>query len=732
MPERKRRAPTRPASPLSRQHPPVRDLVAAMAAVLPKRLPGLRWFGGKGRTIAWVTPMDAAPLPGSDGFLALFDVAYTDGGHEVYQVPAVADADGAPADALEDPTFRTALLQGIRSGATLAGQNGTFYLRPTAAAAALVPAPGTPAIPVAGEQSNTSVVFGSEIILKLFRKVETGINPDDEIPRFLTDATSFRGVPPLIGSIEYEAAGERTTLAIVQVYVQSDGDAWTLIQQRLHDYFTAAGGNGAEPDPAFSRALAAADAKEADRLGRLTAQLHLALASAPAGTPLAPEPIGSQDVATWQAEMAAQLEQALDAARAALDRLPPAAHRPLEDLLADDAHLRENLTGLHHLLAAGPVQKIRIHGDYHLGQVLKSGTEFRIIDFEGEPVRPLAQRRGKQCALKDVAGMLRSYAYAVEAALRAADAPGTDLASWADAWKAGVRSAFVDGYLAATQGAPFLPRDRPSLDTVLGVFELDKAVYELRYEIAHRPDWVAIPVAALRRPFLPGGRTVPARQRIATEPFRFGACLELVEFVGVRAENERQLMELLEEVPLDSIYYHTHSFFLRHKFLAGTYPNDFANWAAGQVRDRTLGERLAMVDPGTFPDLAALRDELVAVIDDHLRALPMVPGILLGEPFEFLQSWLVEVPTGQEATNLQELRDVLLQIDLTAIYYHLMEARMRLGRGQNDFAAWVEQALGLSALAADLRAVDPYAHGLERTRARLVQLCDVALADGAD
>jgi hypothetical protein len=125
-----------------------------------------------------------------------------------------------------------------------------------------------------------------------------------------------------------------------------------------------------------------------------------------------------------------------------------------------------------------------------------------------------------------------------------------------------------------------------------------------------------------------------------------------------------------------------------------------------------------------------LRDELVAIIDDHLRGLPAVPGTLFGEPFEFIQSRLVEIPTGRTASTLQEFRDVLLHIDLTAIYYHLMEARMRLGRGQNDFAAWVGRGLGLPELAAQLRAVDLYAHGLERTRARLVQLCDAALTDG--
>jgi hypothetical protein len=200
--------------------------------------------------------------------------------------------------------------------------------------------------------------------------------------------------------------------------------------------------------------------------------------------------------------------------------------------------------------------------------------------------------------------------------------------------------------------------------------------------------------------------------------------------VGRRAEDERQLAELIEEAPLDSIYFHTHGFFLRYKFMAGAYPNDFATWVAQDVRDRALAERLAMVDPAAFSNLEALRDELAAVIDDHLRDVPIVPRVVFGEPFDFVQSRIVEVPTGIEVRTLEEFRNALLEVDLSALYFHLVEARMRLGRDRNDFAAWLERGLGLSALAAQARALDPYGGSLERTRARLIQLCDEALAAG--
>jgi trehalose synthase-fused probable maltokinase len=716
--------------------------VARVVPWLLSFLPAQRWFGGKARTIVGTSLLDDAALPGTAGRLALFEVAYADQATEIFQVPVVPGAPGSPlADAMDEGGFCLALLEQIRLAGSWPGRRGTFRFTHTEALSDILRDASTEVTRVRTEQSNTSVIFGHQAILKLFRKLETGLNPDYEITDFLTRQTAFRGTPRLAGAISYEPAeGTRTTLAFLEEFVPNQGDAWTVTQGRLAEYFEAVVGGAGEggPDPAFARTLAAADAKEAEGLGRLTGRLHMALASAPRGTALTPEPIGPEDLATWQAGLRRHLQRVMGTLAAALDTLPESVRHAAQDVLDDAAQFSHGLAALD-ALGTEAVTKIRIHGDYHLGQVLKTGDDFAILDFEGEPARPLDERRAKQCALKDVAGMLRSFAYAAQAArFRAEEAVQGDrglaerLASWAQTWEGGVRSAFLEGYLAETwnRGAPFLPRGREALEAVLRVYELDKAIYELNYEIAHRPAWLRIPLEALRRPRATPLKPSLGRLRPGEGSFGFVACLELREFVGVRAENERQLADLLEEVPLDSIYYHTHSFFLRHKFAAGAYPNDFATWAAIQVRDRTLGERLAMVDPGLFPNLQALREELVAVIDDHLRDLQIVPGLIFGEPFEFIQSQLVEVPTGLRATTLQEFRDVLLEVELTAIYFHLMEARMRLGRGQNDFAAWVEQGLGLPELAAKLRAVDPYAGSLEQTRSRLVQLCDEVLVEG--
>ena len=721
-------------------------LVEAAAAALARDLPSRRWFGDKARTISAVTPLDHAVLPPTGGILGLCRVEFAAGAPETYCVLMVDVADrrraSAPADALDDPAFCTALVERIRAGGALPGRRGRFRFSATAALAEILPRAPRAAVRIKTEQSNTSVTFDNRAILKVFRRVQPGSNPGLEITDFLTRSTSFRAAPRLAGAIEYEAPGEEpTTLATLHEFVPNHGDAWTALQARLGEYFAAAVSGpdaGGPPDPALARALAAADTKEARTLGELTGRLHMALASATAPPALVPAPVERADVRVWQDGMRARLERVLTGLAAGLDALPADLREVARQALERMPQLAERLSGIEALIEE-PVLKIRLHGDYHLGQILRSDGGFVIVDFEGEPGRPLAARRARGCAIKDVAGMLRSFAYAARAAmLRAAEggageAPLADrLLPWASAWEEGVRTAFLEGYLGATKqrGATFLPASREAFDKVLGVAELDKAVYELDYELNHRPGWARIPLEALLRAATPAPSPAPSAPRAGEGPFRFVACVELREFVGVRAEDERQLVELIEQVPLDSIYYHTHAFFLRHKFLASIYSNDFATWAAVQVRDQVLGEQLAMVDPAEFDNLEALRDELTSVIDEHLRRLQVVPRIVSAEPFDFVRSRTVQIPTGIEVNTLEEFRQALLEVDVSAIYFHLVEARMRVGHGQNDFAAWLERGLGLPRLARRIQSVNPYGGSLERTRARLIQHCDEALAEG--
>jgi hypothetical protein len=212
--------------------------------------------------------------------------------------------------------------------------------------------------------------------------------------------------------------------------------------------------------------------------------------------------------------------------------------------------------------------------------------------------------------------------------------------------------------------------------------------------------------------------------------FRFLGCSEIQEILGKQAEDERTLAELLEEVPLDSIYFHTHSFFLRHRFIERTYPNDFAEWVGEQVRDHILAERLSVVDPFEYSSLEALREDLVSLIDDHLSSLTTVPRAGFGTPFYFNRSRILEVPTGLEARTLPEFRAAVSDVDVSVIYFHVFESHLRLQREENDFSAWIRNGLKLPELADRMKALNPYLGSLERLRSNLLNMCDDQLAKG--
>jgi hypothetical protein len=214
---------------------------------------------------------------------------------------------------------------------------------------------------------------------------------------------------------------------------------------------------------------------------------------------------------------------------------------------------------------------------------------------------------------------------------------------------------------------------------------------------------------------------------VATAPFVFTGCVEVRQALQRTASDERELMDRLEEVPPGSIFYHTHGYFLRHRPITTAYGNDFAAWVAVQVRDQALSERLAVVNPFEFASLDALREELVTVVHDHLRRLRTVPRVESGEAFHFQQSYIVEVELGPPATTLTEFRDGLATVDASAIYFHMVEARARLGRRAGDFAEWIRASLGLTELAERIERIDSYMTSLERVRARVLSLVDAEL-----
>ena len=440
-----------------------------------------RWFAAKTRGVGALAVLDWATLDREGPLvLLLLDV---DG--DAYYVPVtVSEAPGdalarrgdeSVVDAHDDPRFAHRLLAAIAAGRELAGQAGRFRLRPT-------PGWNFPRNPDreaahrhAGEQSNTSVILGAALVLKSLRRPQPGVSPDLEIPRFLTTRTAFRHVPRLAGWVEYEAGDGPVTLAVLQEFVDNSGDGWhhllTALRQR---------GSAVErsPDPLVG---------DVHRLGAITGGLHVALASEPSAPDFAPEPVTRADVERWASDIARDLGAA-------------DVQRLLAESGGGPGRIRSRaVTALEAL--AGTV-KIRVHGDYHLGQVLKTRAGFAIIDFEGEPARPLAERRLKRAALRDVAGMLRSLDYAAHAVAR--ESPEGERAGLLDAltgWEDRARHAFLSGYrtAVAASAVPLVPGSEPALLSACAAFELQKACYELRYELDNRPDWVAIPLAGINR-----------------------------------------------------------------------------------------------------------------------------------------------------------------------------------------------------------------------------------------
>ena len=500
----------------------LRDLFArALAAAGPTYLPRQRWFGDKARAIAAVRLHEAAvvQVAGQSAALGIAEVEFVGGDPALYFLPlaltdepkpipsVVARIDEDPdgrsiVDALAVPAFHDWLLERLAAGAYDGGQFGAFAWRPGNALPGHLAAARAAASRISGaEQSNSAIVYGTSLLLKLFRKLQFGLNPDIELGRFLTERTTFRHLPPLLGDLTYVADGAPgldISLAMAQPFVASQGDGWTVMLGRLAAHLKERSA-GAGSTPALDLA---------DRLGRRTAQLHVALAGDPSDPAFSPEPIDDSDIRRWMDDLSAALDRTLSDLQARADRLPAA----LQDAVRTSGSAKSGLTkrvACFRLLAGAT--KTRVHGDYHLGQILVTPEDdVVILDFEGEPARPLPERRAKTSPLKDVAGMLRSFGYARGAAARA-DAGGLDpveVDHRLRAWEREARARFTQTYLAEARaaGAKFLPAtgddpaaDGPFLDAV-AAWELDKAVYEVNYELNNRPDWLELPLSTLLSP----------------------------------------------------------------------------------------------------------------------------------------------------------------------------------------------------------------------------------------
>jgi maltokinase len=435
-----------------------------------------RWYASKSRHVTGVELAESIVLTDEPPVLvlALLQTRFSTGTHELYQLPLgvsgsgevaqedgiLADREWAVYDALPVPQHARELLRRIEVSETIETEEGRFSFQRTDEMKDLPD--DVPVRPMGVEQSNSSLVFGEELVLKVFRKLEAGLNPELEMLRFLT-ARGFPNIAPLHGWYDYDGHALAATLGVAQQFFPDGQGGWELALDEIET----------NPD-AFLDKLGS--------LGEVTAQMHTVLASDAGDPAFSPEEPSHEALSLLTATVDEDIERIFT-------RLPE-DNEALEPIAGSGQDVRERLGQLAQLGVGGRV--IRVHGDYHLGQTLYTPRGWVILDFEGEPARPLPERRQKRSPLRDVAGMLRSFAYVTSAAdiQRGRPAP--------EDFEDRARETFLEHYFAAIEPG-LLPAGEAAVRNLLSVFELEKAVYELRYELDNRPDWVAIPVAGIKR-----------------------------------------------------------------------------------------------------------------------------------------------------------------------------------------------------------------------------------------
>lgn len=512
--------------------------------VLPGYLRQCRWFGSKGRTMGRISITDRLALSDNDVtvYLLFVEVTYTEGGAEVVLLPVhhlglesarllledapqaaiarliVDEREGLLYDGAYNGSLHMALFKAVAGEERIKSRQGEIIGRRSRAFEALLAGTGIPggSAVLKAEQSNTAVIFDNSYFLKLYRRKDEGPNPEAETGLFLTDRIHFKGVAPFAGIVEYRRnAGEPATIAMLQRYMPSRGDAWTYTLGELTRFFGQVlpkkgevPGASLMPPSLYDVDLAAvpqpvreligwAYLEMVALLGRRTGELHLALASRPKEPAFSPEPYSFPYQRSTYQSMRALVRRVFGCLERNMGRLAGETGQEAQQVLdAEQAILRRLHKFLDHRFCA---MKIRIHGDYHLGQVLYTGSDFVIIDFEGEPARTMAERRIKHSPLRDVAGMIRSFHYAAHVVLRQRLHASGDplLDEWAEAWCCSVSGIFLQAYLDTVKGSTIMPEERQDLEIMLDAFLLEKAIYELGYELDNRPGWVGIPLRGI-------------------------------------------------------------------------------------------------------------------------------------------------------------------------------------------------------------------------------------------
>jgi maltose alpha-D-glucosyltransferase/alpha-amylase len=493
--------------------------------VLAPYLTSKRWFAAKGRDIQHIDLIEQGEWNTPDGswLMTLIEVHCTGIEPQNYFLPlAIAWEDDTGEDKLQalapwtlarvrqkarigilygafgDDRFCRALVRSMQNGLVLPMGRGKAHFRTTGAIADLAAAVEEPVRHPALEQSNTAVYFGNRLFLKGYRRLQLGVNPEVEVGCFLTEKSPYPNIVPVAGSIEYTRPGGKTmTLALLQSYVENQGDCWNYTVDYLERFLAehlaepAKHGNGSH---AFFLG-------QMDILGRRTGELHQAFARKTGDAAFDPEPASADIVAHWVDSIRQEAVVTFDRLEERRAAMPEALHTACNRLLTLRPALIE-MMGTQTLKGLKAI-RTRYHGDYHLGQVLLVQGDFIITDFEGEPARPLNERRAKHSPLRDIAGMLRSFSYAAAVAVNrcTTERPADRklLGPLAQAWENDTEEAFLASYRAAIAGCPSWPGDDSHAKRLIDLFLIEKALYELRYEMDNRPDWLAIPLYALLR-----------------------------------------------------------------------------------------------------------------------------------------------------------------------------------------------------------------------------------------
>jgi len=534
----------------------------ALAGVLSADLPRRRWFGAKSRRIQGARIADAgsmrARVKDLTSYLALLEFDYADGESDLFFLPlALASSERAvgllgresPSVVAElsrsrsggeahwtifegqhDPEVAKGLLELARKKSSVrltggAGGEIVGWMTPGSTRALRKASAGEPRA-LKGEQSNTSIVYGDSAILKVFRRVEAGVNPDLEVSRHLTEDVGFKHTPRLLGAVEYvPPRGETLSLCMVQEYVENEGDAWTyVVDQALqflerapHHAESLARVSRGEPgsagliesardgQPGEAESLLEQFAVNAELLGTRTAELHAALATAGENEAFEPEPFTKLYLRSLYQAMRNSARRTIAMISKRAKGLEGAAAQDASRVAASEKEIVGRLERVSKLGA--DALRIRRHGDYHLGQVLWTGKDYVIIDFEGEPARSLGERRLKRSPVSDVAGMLRSFQYAAYTGLERVRERGlldaaddeVDFTKWTRLFERWSASAFLRAYLEQSDNdeRTLIPRDDASLATLLEAWLIEKAMYEVRYELDNRPNWVGIPLRGI-------------------------------------------------------------------------------------------------------------------------------------------------------------------------------------------------------------------------------------------